>query len=145
MSHARIQIQDALVAAMQLGVTATVNPGRIWIYQESELPIVGVYTASEEDSQDDGTFDAIGRTLDLVCEVVAQGVDGNTVNNALNDVAVEVETVLGVNREIVNVLDVMPESWEVDLSSEAETVTGKAVMTFTVLYRTAIGSPETII
>lgn len=142
--HARIQIENAMVAALQLGVTAMVQAGRIWVYQQDELPIVGVYTNSEADSQDDGTFDAISRELDLVCEVVAQGVDGTTVNQSLNDVAVEIETVLGANRQVLGILDCVPATWTVELNSEAETVTGKAVMEFAVLYRTAIGDPENI-
>ena len=144
MAHARQQIQDAMVTALELGVTATVQAGRIWIYQESELPILGVYTNEEADSQDDGSFDAIGRTLELVCEAVAQGVDGNTVNNALNAIAVEVETVLGTQRTVLGILDCVPAAWSVELSSEAETVTGKALMGFEIDYRTAIGAPEVI-
>ena len=145
MSHARQQILDAAVTVLELGVTATVQSGRVWTLQEGELPIVGVYTNSEELSQDDGTFDAIGRSLELVCEVTAQGVDGATVNSSLNDVAVEIETVLGANRQMLGVLDIVPGAYDVEMSSEAETVTGKGVTTFDVMYRTAIGSPETII
>jgi hypothetical protein len=145
MSHARTQIQDAMVAALQLGVTATVQSGRIWTYQQAELPIVGVYTNEEAQEQDDGTFDVIGRTLELVCEAVAQGADGNAVVDSLNDIAVQVETVLGGERQVLGILDCIPAAWTVELSSEAETVTAKGLMGFEVLYRTAIGAPETII
>jgi thiamine biosynthesis protein ThiC len=145
MSHARQQIQDEAVSLLDVGVTATVQSERVWITQESELPIVGVYTNTEEMSQDDGTFTAIGRTLELVCELVVQGVDGATVNSSLNAIAVEVETVLGANREMLGVLDVVPQAWDVEQNTEGDTVTGKGVMVFEVLYRTAIGAPETII
>ena len=146
MSHARTQIQDAMDAALQTDVTlATVTAGRIWVYQQGELPVVGVYTNEEVDSLDEGTFDAIGRELELICEVVAQGVDGNTVDNTLNDIAVQVETALGLEREVLGILDCVPSAWAAELTTEGETVTGKGVMGFNVLYRTAIGSPETII
>jgi hypothetical protein len=145
MSHARTQILDAMVAALQLGVTVTVQSGRIWTYQQNELPIVGVYTNEEAQDQDDGTFDAIGRTLELVVEAVAQGVDGNAVVDSLNVIAAEVETILGGERQVLGILDCIPAAWAVELSSEAETVTAKGLIGFEILYRTAIGAPGTII
>jgi hypothetical protein len=146
MSHARIQIQDAMVAALVTDVSlATVKAGRVWVYQSGELPVVGVYTNEEAQSLDDGSFDAIGRELELICEVVAQGVDGNTVDIALNAVAVQIEESLGDERHVLGILDCVPAAWSAEFSTEGETVTGKGVMGFSVLYRTAIGSPETII
>ena len=143
--HARQQIREAMVQALQMDVSlATVNEGRIWAYQQTELPIIGVYTNEEAQSLDEGTFDAIGRELELVCEVVAQGVDGNTVVDTLDAIAVQVEESLGDEREVLGILDCVPAAWSVELSTEGETVTGTALMGFSVLYRTAIGSPETI-
>ena len=143
--HARQQIQDAMVTALQFAATVTVQAGRVWIYQPVELPIVGVYTNEEADSLDEGTFDAIGRELALVCELVAEGTDGDTVNSTLNAMASEVETILGTQRQVLGILDCVPGAYAVEMSSESENVKGKAIMEFTVLYRTAIGSPETII
>jgi hypothetical protein len=145
MSHARTQIKDAMVSALQLGMSVTVQPGRIWTYQESELPIVGVYDGEEAQEQDDGTFDAIGRTLDLSCEIVLQAVDGNTADDALNALAAEIETVLGGERQVLGILDCVPVTWTTEASSEAETVTAKGLIGFEILYRTAIGAPDTII
>lgn len=147
--HARQQIQDAVVAALQLGLTDTVVAGRIWMVQEFELPLVGVYTNSETDTLDDGGTmgdpGAIYRTLELACEIRVQGVDGVTANNALNDIAAEVETVMGTQRQAVGVLDILPVTWEVTMDTGGETVTGTGLMGFEVLYRTAVGLPETII
>jgi hypothetical protein len=145
MSHARTQIQDAMVIALDAGVTATVQSGRVWTYQQEELPIVGVYANDEEQSVDDGSFDAIGRNLELVCEIVAQAIDGATVNDALNVVATEIETTLGSQRQALGIMDCTPATWTVEVNSEAETVTAKALMGFEVLYRTAIGTPEVIL
>ena len=142
--HARQQIQDAMVTALQFTATVTVQAGRVWIYQPVELPIVGVYTNEEADSQDDGTFDAIGRELALVCEIVAEGTDGNTVDITLNDIASEVETILGAQRQVLGILDCIPTAWAVEMSTESENVKGKAIMEFTVLYRTEIGQPDVI-
>jgi len=146
MSHARIEIQDAMVAALQPDVDlATVKAGRVWVYQPGELPVVGVYTNEEAQSLDEGTFDAIGRELELICEVVAQGVDGNTVDIALNAIAAQIETSLGDERHVLGILDCLPAAWSAEMTTEGDTITGKGVMSFSVLYRTAIGSPETII
>ena len=146
MSHARTQIQDEMVAALQVDVNlATVQAGRIWVYQPEELPIVGVYTNNESQSLDDGSFDAIGRELELVCECVAQASDGNSVETILNNIAEQIEQSLGDERNVLGILDCVPAEWVVEMSTEGDTVTGKAGLGFSVLYRTAIGSPETII
>ena len=148
MSHARTQIQDAMVSALGLGVSIPVQAGRVYTLQQPELPLVGVCTNEELMSLNDGdgaSFDAIGRELELICEVVAQGADGVTVNDSLNNVAVEIETTMGDERNVLGIIDCVPSAWSVEMSAEGETVTGKAIMGFNVLYRTAIGSPENII
>ena len=145
MSHARTQIEDAMLAALQFPGTMTVQAGRVYIYTPEELPIVGLYANEESDSLDDGSFDAIGRELNLVCEVVVQGTSGKIVNDSLNDIAALIETTLGQQRQALGILDCVPNDWDPVLTTEGETVTGKGVLEFNVLYRTAIGSPETII
>ena len=134
-----------MLAALQFPGTMTVQAGRVYIYTQLELPLVGLYTNEETDSLDDGSFDAIGRELNLVCEVVVQGTSGKAVNDSLNDIASLIETTLGQERQSLGILDCVPNSWAADMTTEGETVTGKGVLEFSVLYRTAIGSPETII
>jgi hypothetical protein len=145
MSHARQQIRDAVVTALTGNVSATVVPTRAWIVQTDELPVVLVYTNSEADSLDDpgASFEALSRILELVTEIVVTGPTTNA--DQLDDLAAEVETLLGANRELAGVLDMVPESSEVVETTEGEQVISRLVLTFATQYRTAVGSPETII
>ena len=145
MSHARTQIEVEMLTALQFPGTMTVQAGRVYIYTPQELPIVGLYTNEETQSLDDGSFDAIGRELNLVCEIVAQGTSGQAVNDSLNDIASLIETTLGQERQALGILDCVPSAWAAEITTEGETVTGKGVIEFSVLYQTAIGSPDTII
>jgi len=145
MSHARQQIRDAVTAAL-VSVTATVQKQRIWVLQQDELPLVGVYTGTEEDSLDEGaSFGALFRSLEVKIDLAVSGSTGEQSMNALDDLAVEVETDLGINRQMVGILDLMPVSSDVEQSTEGDSVTSRMTLTFEAMYRTVIGFPEIII
>ena len=143
--HARQQIRDAVAAAL-VGVSATLVKQRIWILQQDELPLVGIYTSTEEDSLDDGaSFNALLRSLEVKVDLAVTGSTGEQSLNALDDLAVEVEVGLGADREMVGIMDMVPLSTDVEQTTEGDSVISRMTMTFEAMYRTEIGSPETII
>lgn len=144
--HARARIRDAIVLELQ-GIAATVQADRIWILQVDELPLVGVYTDSEAQTLDaeGASFDAIDRVLDVSCDVAVVRDDGAASMNALDVLAGQIETALGANRNLLGIMDIVPAEMEVTQSSEGDQIVSRMVLTFAVMYRTAIGAPEVII
>ena len=139
--HARQQIREAVVTALSGNVSATVIDSRIWTLQTDELPLVGVYTASESDSLDEGGASmgspVLFRELELVAELAVIGASGKVSADALDSLAEQVEAEMP--REPAGALDVLPGSWEVEQSPEGEQIISRAVMTFICQYRTAAG------
>jgi len=145
MSHARQQIRDAVTAAL-VSVTATVQKQRIWVLQQDELPLVGVYTSTEEDSLDEGaSFGTLFRSLEVKVDLAVAGSTGEQSLNDLDDLAVEVETDLGADRQLVNIMELLPVSTDVEQTTEGDSVISRMTMTFEAMYRTEIGKPEVII
>jgi hypothetical protein len=148
--HARQQIRDAAVAALNGNITATVVPERIWILQTDELPLVGVYTQSEANSLDEqgaamGQPTTIYRELELTCDIAVTGATGALSASHLDDLAEEIERELGASRKLAGAMDTVPASWEVEQSQESEQIVSRATLVFTVMYRTAIGAADTLI
>jgi hypothetical protein len=146
MSHARKQIRDAAVSALS-GITPRVVPHRVWIQQDTELPLVGVYTSDEASSLDEegAAFTALNRITSLVMEIAVSDADGKTGMDALDAIAVEVETALGANRQLAGIMDSFPVSTEVEQSTEGDAVVSRMTLTYLAQYRTAIGDPENIV
>ncbi len=149
--HARQQIRDAVVTALtgNVGVGVSVIGSRTWILQTDELPLVGVYTASEASTVEDELAamgaPTLARTLELVCEVAVIGVDGEASANQLDDISELIEDEMAGNRNIVGVVDILPVSNEVEQLQEGDRIISRGLITFDCLYRTAVGASGVIV
>ena len=139
--HARQQIREAVVNALSGNVSATVIDSRIWTRQTEELPLIGVYTASESVSLDEGASmgaPKLNRVVELVAEVSVIGATGKISADALDTLAEEIEAAMpqepaGASLNLVA-------SSEVEQSSDGEQIISNMAMTFACIYRTASGA-----
>ena len=139
--HARQQIREAVVNALSGNVSATVIDSRIWTRQTEELPLIGVYTASESVSLDEGASmgaPKLNRVVELVAEVSVIGATGKISADALDTLAEEIEAAMpqepaGASLNLVA-------SSEVEQSSDGEQIISTMAMTFACIYRTASGA-----
>ena len=150
MSHARQQIREAVVTVLQaFPVLATVQDTRIWIVQQAELPLVGVYTSTEAITFDEGATmgetDALMRELEVVLDIAVSSSSGQASMNALDDLAAECEEALGVDRNMLGIMDITPAAVDVEQSTEGDSVISRMQFGFICLYRTAVGFPQVII
>lgn len=149
--HARQQIRDAVATAVT-GLSATganVFKTRIHKLEQETLPALLVYTLQEEVAFETMTRPrAQQRVLRVAIEIAVQQVLGT--DDALDDIAVAVEE--AIDAAITAGAGIWATLRNVTLDSSVVTMSGEGeqralgmVITYTVLYRTAEGAPETII
>jgi hypothetical protein len=138
MSHARQQIREAC-AALVTGLTTTgsrVFQSRMRPQGDAGLPCLLV-TTNDEEIQPGTIGNIYARSLALVIRGFAKG--GATLDDTLDQVAVEVETVMASYTRAT--LDKL----EVDFEDELDKPVGSIAMTYRITYFTAAGTPGTMI
>lgn len=145
MTHARQVIRSRVETRLQ-GLTSTgtrVFAAKTTNLQGFELPCLLFYTLDEE-IQPDTTMGTpfLTRFLSLTIEGVVQ--DGDTIFNALDQIAQEVEITMSTDRQFDGAAqDSYLTNTEVAFNGEGDQVTGSIKLTYQFVYRTAINSPTT--
>lgn len=130
MSHVRTQIRDRFVAL--LTPVGSVYASRIWPIAEGSLPVILVYTNSEEIELD--SLDDLLRRLTVVVEVVAQATPD--LDTALDDILEQVEDALAADSTLNGLaMESLPAAIEVTMSGAGSQPTGRAKLSYSVLYR----------
>lgn len=146
MAHARKSIRDAALQTLTgLPTTgARVHATRLFPIEPADLPALCLYTFNEESG-----FDTLAtprkslRRLELAVEIVAQVND--TLDDALDAIALEVEAQLGTNFTLNGTAkDCELQSTKISVRGEGEKQTGSAVLIFGVTYRTLAADPSTL-
>lgn len=146
MSHIRQQIREQAVLELQAIVPFNnqVFSTRLMKFRMEDLPACNVYAESEEDEAI--TIAGQGARLlqrELVLAVEIYDVQKEDIDNQLDDLAVEVEKLLG-NSTLNNLaFDVQLASTSFSFDTDAETPTGILTLFWSVQYHTTEGDPET--
>ena len=137
MAHPRKIIRDAVVQALTgLAATTThVHATRTQPLEAEQLPALCIYTLDETSELDALSPRKMMRQLTLIVEAVAQVND--TIDDALDQICLEVETQLGTNFTLGGLVkDCRLASTKIAVRGQGEKDTGSAVMSFDILYRT---------
>lgn len=137
MSHVRTQIRD--VVATSLAGIAIVYKSRHLPIEESDLPAILVYANNETVV---GDFQTLDRKLEIVVELIVQGAD---LDAAFDPLLVAVEAALNANSLGGLTQSVVPLSTVTDSRIDGAIQTGRARLTFEVIYRTSYTDPESSI
>lgn len=144
MAHQRKTIRDQVITSLT-GLTTTgtrVFNSRIYPNEQSKLPLLNVYTISENSE-----LDAVGsllRSVDLVVEGFASA--NSNIENTLDTIAKEVEEALGSDITLNNTCkNHFISSTEVTLANEGSLPIGVVRLVFTVIYRTTQSDVEALI
>ena len=141
--HAREQIRDKVVTKVtSLTTTGTrVYPSRKYPLDDDLFPGLCVYTLNESIDEEEGKLAGIQfRSVDIVIEGYDALVAG--LDDKLDDIAAEVETVLFADRFLTGSLTALDlVSTEVDLNIEAAKPVGMIKLIFKAQYLTAEGAP----
>lgn len=147
MPHIRKQIRDAVQTAVTgLPTTgANVFPSRARNLSSSQLPALLIYVPREEIEETRGT--AAARTQARAQEINVEGrveeVTAEAVEDALDQIALEVEKVLNDN-ELGGLAHFMTlRSTESDVTAQGKKHEGEITLTYTVLCATKTNDPET--
>ena len=137
MSHVRTQIRDR-VATLLAGV-GTVHKSRAWNVAEAALPVILVYTNSEEIDAED--FEVLERRLQLVVEPIVQAA---TVDTTLDGLVADIEAAIGADVGLNGAAThCLLTGIEIFTSTEGSAPIARARMTYVAHYRTTFADPET--
>lgn len=148
--HAREQIRSAVATALT-GLSATgsnVFMTRLHKFQATELPALAIYTLQEEVERATMGSRSQERALHVAVDIAIQQV--SNVDSALDDISADVEDAMETAWQAGSgiwgtILDLTLNSSVVTMSGEGDQRALGMVLTYTVLYRTVEGEPETII
>ena len=148
MAHQRTLIRRAAVAAL-VGNTAAeerVYPTRKVPYRGKELPVIAVYTDDEESQDADRAPRELDRNVDLSVEawVATSGDPEPNVDDAMDDIALEIEAALHADLHLGNLLDdpgLELTGTSTDLVTVGDLEIGLVVLTFNARYNTLAPQP----
>jgi hypothetical protein len=142
MAHVRQQVRDAVALAIA-GNGVTVEKSRRWPTQESDLPRYLVYSLREQMDEAQSTRDGLMRILEIVVEahVIANPA---TVDIALDDHAIYLETTLNYSTLTGKVLKTVLRSSDIMLNTDSDALMGVLTLTFDVTYRSLRTNPEVL-
>lgn len=144
MSHVRQQIRDAVITALTgLATTgARVYGSRLYALKDTDLPALLINTEDE-------SIEAVGvdepqwliRSLLLTVRGVAQ--QTADLDDKLDTIAAEVETVLGANAPLGALANIVGlESIDTKMESKLEKPVGIIEMNYRITYTTAANAPQ---
>lgn len=147
MAHLRKQIRDAVAAAVtSLTTTGTrVFPSRDFELQLTDLPCLRVFLNNENatlESIASGAGSILARRAELVVEGVAQANFDGTLDDTLDQIALEVEKAISTNQSAGGAKTITLNRVELTMEGEAESERGVVRMTFDALYYSTIGAPD---
>ena len=143
--HPRQQIRDAIVTAVT-GLTTTgsnVFNSRIYRLSEDQLPAILVWTLNEDsDRETNGDDGFLMRSLNVMVEIMAHPSDTQTAQDELDDIALEIETALGADRDLGGLTtDLFLSETRSNYTDEGEVLLGGMSMTWTAEYLTEFNNP----
>jgi hypothetical protein len=140
MSHVRKQVRDYVVNLLKT-TGYTVYPVRK--LPVNKLPVIGVYTATENILEDEGKLALLQhRDIELtVISAVEGGVIEDTIDNMTSSIESKIMSDIFLGG-LVYCVDLVQTNTSVDDSGEAEI--GLIMMTFSVKCLTENGEPETL-
>lgn len=147
MTHVRRQIRELAVTTIT-GLTTTgsnVFPSRFHPLQQANLPAWYVSTSENEESENvTGTTQQ--RAVELVFEGIGRAADGDALQDLLDGMAEELETVMTFEAmdSLCKDLRLQSTEWSFD-DGEADQAFGSIVVTYLATYHTAEGAPGTAI
>lgn len=144
MSHVRQQIREAAALAITgLSITAArVFQSRLRPLTDADLPCLLISTNSEQIQSDYASADGpLSRTLTLTVRGVAKATA--TLDDTLDSIAAEVETVLNSHRLGGLVKSFELQTINVEMDDALEKPVGIITLEFTTLYFTSPASPGT--
>lgn len=140
MAHQRKTIRDTIVTTLT-GLTTTgsnVYSGRA--YPIKNVPALRISTPDE--SSELATGSVYTRTLTVKIDAVAKG--GATIDDDLDGIAAEVEAALEADYTLSGAVDnLYLTATETTIDDTAEQPFGMISLSYTVIYRTPAGDPET--
>lgn len=130
MTHPRELIRQAVVATLVAANTAAgarVKSTRIEPIKKSQLPAIAVYTLSEDTQTDTEHFAPRELTRDLKLEIAAwvEHKDSYPVDDAMDDIAAQIEAAMDANRYIAAALSITA----VDATTDQLTITAHGLGT----------------
>lgn len=139
--HQRTIVRQAIVAALT-GATAAearVYPTRILPLRKLELPAIAVYTL--EESVDGESVNTAPRELTreapVVIEALVAAVPGANVDDALDDLALEIETAMHADPYLGGeAADSILDGTTMEVIEDGERMMGLVTLTYSVTYRT---------
>lgn len=151
MPHQRKIIRHAVVAAL---VNATAAGGRVKAtrvdpHKKGGLPAISVYTSSE--AVEEANAAPLELTRDVALEVVGWVADSDAVpvDDAMDDIAEQIETVLSANRYLDGeAADMVLQSTVMQVREEnggSDPLIGVVVLTYSVTYRTSPPPPPDLV
>lgn len=149
MSHARQTIREGAVTLLTGLTTTGTNVYDSRVYSFDVVPCLAVYSARDvvQDASQATLGDVVRRELTLTIEARSMPPEGgDTVEDQLDDICAEVETVIANNRTLgVGVQYAELTGTEIVLSGDLERPSGRAVLSCRVVYRIQAASPGTIL
>lgn len=143
MSTIRKNIRKAVVAAVTGLTTTGTNVIESRVYPDQATSSLSVYTPSDVREEDGATISgADPRELTIVIEARAKAV--GLIEDTLDTIASEVVAAMFVDKTLGGTVDYLQyDSFQSELSDDAEKPLGLATMTFSAYYRVALNDPDT--
>lgn len=147
MPHLRKSIRDAVVTALTgLATTgSSVYPTRTYPLDETKLPALCVYTISEDSAVDSMKVSTRGLARSLELAVEGMAVNNGGLDDALDQIALEVETAVAADPTFGGLCyDCSLSQTRVSVrGGESQKEIGSIILTFTLRYRTRASDPST--
>ena len=146
MTHVRKQIRDRAAVVID-GLTTTgtnVFKSRLFPFQQSNLPAWTVVTNEEEIAESISMSKTQERELTLQFSGYARAIDGDTLEDTLDLMAEELETVVVLSAfpNLLKKIEYQSTEYEFDVD-DTDQVFGEIAVIYRVLYYTAEGDPST--
>lgn len=142
MAHPRKLIRKAVVALLVGANTAAesrVFPTRVPPIRKTELPAIAVYTEDEETDQDSMTTAPreLKRDVDMSIELFVANSDGYSIDDAMDDLAEQVEAAMNGNRYLSGTASesVLAATESGVAEGSADPLIGISKLTYRVTYR----------
>jgi hypothetical protein len=138
MPHQRELVRKAVAAALANKTVAKrrVTTTRTIPYRKSDCPAISVYTLTETVSEAENTAPReLTRALDV--EIVGWVAEGPQMDDALDDLALQIETAIHADPTLAGTAsDMVMEGTEAGVSKDGDSLLGLITLKYTATYRT---------
>lgn len=139
--HQRQAIRDAVIALLNghTSVSANVTKNIVVPFLEENLPRIVIYTLSEQIDEFNHAPRDIKRALQLAIEIHVTSTDNDTLQDTLDDLALEVENIMSVDHTITDTCeDHILQSVEMDFRGDGAQPIAMCRMIYDVTYITDV-------